>query len=135
MLWVAKRFFKLFPQQNVRPRVPNCAFAGSSATTTFSVVNCSVCFRAEAKFASMADMRREAAILARSALPQKNKAPPGALPYHLNARLSPPHFPISCLAFSDVIAVVSTVTVGSTSVAQSSRIFFDISIASLAPVG
>ena len=45
------------------------------------------------------------------------------------------HFPISCLAFSAVIAVVSTVTTGSTEVAQSSRIFFDISIASFAPVG
>lgn len=60
MLWVAKRFFKLFPLRNVRP--PSCAFAGSGATTTFSVVNCSVCFRAEAKFASMADMRRRAVL-------------------------------------------------------------------------
>lgn len=45
------------------------------------------------------------------------------------------YLPIICLAFSAVIAVVSTVTVVSTEVAQSSRIFFDISIASLAPVG
>jgi hypothetical protein len=33
------------------------------------------------------------------------------------------------------IAVVSTVTVGSTEVAQSSKIFFDISIASFTPIG
>ncbi len=45
------------------------------------------------------------------------------------------YLPISCFAFSAVIAVVSTVTTGSTEEAQSSRIFFDISIASLAPVG
>ena len=60
MLWVATRFYKVFPQGNVRPRVPSCAFAGSGATTTFTVVNCSVCFRAEAKFALMAEMRRKA---------------------------------------------------------------------------
>jgi hypothetical protein len=46
-----------------------------------------------------------------------------------------PNFPIIDFAFSAVIAVVSTVTVGSTDVAQSSRIFLDISIACLAPVG
>ncbi len=46
-----------------------------------------------------------------------------------------PYLPDNCFAFSDVIAVVSTVTVASTEVAQSSRIFFDMSIASLAPVG
>ena len=44
-------------------------------------------------------------------------------------------FVIIDLAFSGVIAVVSTVTVVGTSVAQSSRIDFAMSIASFAPVG
>ena len=44
--------------------------------------------------------------------------------------------PVSDLSRGASVAdIVSTVTVGSTEVAQSSRIFFDISIASLAPVG
>lgn len=45
------------------------------------------------------------------------------------------YFPIRLFAFSGVIAVVCTVTTGSTFAAQSSRIDLAISIACLAPVG
>lgn len=45
------------------------------------------------------------------------------------------YLPIICLALSGVMAVVSTVTVGSTDDAQSSNIDFAMSIASFAPVG
>lgn len=45
------------------------------------------------------------------------------------------YLPIICFAFSGVMAVVSTVTVGSTDDAQSSNIDFAMSIASFPPVG
>ncbi len=45
------------------------------------------------------------------------------------------YLPIIALALSAVMAVVSTVTVGGTDVAQSRRMDFAMSIASLAPVG
>lgn len=45
------------------------------------------------------------------------------------------YLPIICLAFSAVMAVVSTVTTAGTEAAQSRRIDFAMSIASLAPVG
>lgn len=53
-------------------------------------------------------------------------------PAGLSLRL---YLPIICFAFSGVMAVVSTVTVGSTDDAQSSSIDFAMSIASFPPVG